>query len=320
MKVLITGATGLVGQAIVKVLHSQGISINYLTTSESKIKSSDNYQGFYWNPSNDEIDMACFQGVDAIINLAGASIAHRWTKEYMRRILESRTQSLNTLYKGLNKLNSINIKSFVTASAIGIYPDSLTHFYDEKEKSIDSSFVGEVVKEWEAGADEFRSFGFKVAKIRIGIVLSTEGGALPKMAAPIKNYVGAPVGNGEQWQSWIHIQDLAEMFLFVLRNGLGGVYNGVSPNPVTNSKLTKELAHVLDRPLWLPNVPKFVLKTIFGKMSYLLFASQRVSSKKIEKHGFSFHYPNLGLALKDLYVKNGNNETSTAGIRNEFVQ
>ncbi len=320
MKVLITGATGLVGQAIVKVLHGQDIAVNYLTTSESKIKSSENYQGFYWNPSREEIDLACFQDVDAIINLAGASIAHRWTNEHMQRILESRTQSLSTLHKGLNKLNSINIKTFITASAIGIYPNSLTHFYDEKEASIDDSFVGEVVKKWEISADQFKSFDFKVAKIRIGIVLSTEGGALPKMAAPIQNYVGAPVGTGEQWQSWIHIDDLAEMFVFAMRNELEGVYNGVSPNPVTNSKLIKELAHVLDRPLWLPNVPKFVLKTIFGKMSYLLFASQRVSSKKIEKQGFIFRFPNLGLALKNLYVKNGDSETSTAGIRNEFVQ
>ena len=296
----------MVGQAIVKVLHEQDISVNYLTTREDKITSSENYQGFYWNPENGEIDLACFQDIDAIINLAGASIAQRWTKDYKRSILESRIKSLNTLRNGLEKLNSVNIKSFVTASAIGIYPDSLTHFYDEKETSVDDSFVGDVVKQWEACADEFSTFDFAVAKIRIGIVLSTEGGALPKMAAPIANFVGAPVASGEQWQSWIHIDDLAQMFLFVLKNRLSGVFNGVSPNPVTNCKLTKELAGVLNRPLLLPNIPKFALKGLFGKMSYLLFASQRVSSKKIEKLGFNFQYPNLGLALKNLYADNGN--------------
>ncbi|NAY90326.1 TIGR01777 family protein [Muricauda sp. JGD-17] len=319
MKVLITGATGLVGEAIVKVLDQRNISVNYLTTSKEKITNSPDFQGFYWNPNNGEIDMACLEGVDAVINLAGASIAKRWTKEHKQKILESRTKSLDTLRNALATDKSARIKSFITASAIGIYPDSLTHYYDEKETAVDNSFVGDVVKQWEASADQFEDLGLDVAKIRIGIVLATDGGALPRMAAPVKNFVGAPVGSGEQWQSWVHIDDLAQMFVFVLENRLHGVFNGVSPNPVTNTKMTKELARVLNRPLWLPNVPKFVLKAVFGKMSYLLFASQRVSSKKIEKQGFIFLYPNLSLALEHLYVENNNKETSPTTMKNELV-
>ncbi|WP_313777842.1 TIGR01777 family oxidoreductase [Flagellimonas meishanensis] len=319
MKVLITGATGLVGQAIVRVLHQQNIMVNYLTTSKDKITDSKDFQGFYWNPAKDEIDMACFDGVDAIINLAGASIAQRWTSKNKEIILKSRTESLDTLYNALSKKSTHQIRSFITASAIGIYPDSLTHYYDEKETVVDDSFLGEVTEKWEASADKFNEFDFKLAKIRIGLVLSTDGGVLPRMATPVKNFVGAPLGSGEQWQSWIHIDDLAIMFTFVLENKLEGVFNGVSPNPVTNTKMTKELARVLNRPLWLPNVPKFVLSGILGKMSYLLFASQRVSSKKMEKHGFNFQFPNLGPALENLFDENRKSRTATATMKNELV-
>ena len=296
MKVLITGATGLIGGAIVKVLQSKGIAVNYLTTQKRKIEQSEDYRGFYWNPSKGELDMACFDGVDAIINLAGASIAKRWTPIHKKKVLSSRINSLQTLYRAMEKLDS-SIGLLISASAIGIYPDSLSKFYDEQEPQVDDSFVGEVAQKWEAEVDTFKNLGVNVSKIRIGIVLSDQGGALPQMALPVKKYVGAPLGSGEQWQSWIHIEDLAQLFVFILENDLDGVYNGVAPNPVTNAKMTKELARNLDRPLWLPHVPKFVLKMLLGKMSYLLLASQRVSSKKIENEGFSFQHPNICLAL-----------------------
>ena len=122
------------------------------------------------------------------------------------------------------------------------------------------------------------------------------------MALPVKNFIGAPIGSGDQWQSWIHIEDLAQMFAFAVENNLQGTYNGVAPNPVTNTKLTKELARVLDRPLWMPNVPAFVLKVVLGKMSTLLLASQRVSNKKIEEEGFAFQYTNVCQALKSIYT------------------
>lgn len=302
MKVLITGATGLVGQAIVKVLHEKGIPVNYLTTSKDKIDSSEDFQGFYWNPNKGEIDLECFRDVQAIINLAGASIAKRWTSQHKKRVLSSRINSLRTLKEGLEKSNNTEVECLVSASAIGIYPHSVSEYYDEDSTKVDDGFLGDVVTKWEAEASTFEKLGIDVAKVRIGLVLSAEGGALPKMAMPVKNFVGAPIGTGDQWQSWVHIEDLAQMFVFAVENNLTGVYNAVAPNPVTNTKLTKELARILDRPLWLPNVPAFVLKALLGDMSTLLLASQRVSGKKIEDEGFVFQYANICQALKNLYV------------------
>nr|WP_299384522.1 TIGR01777 family oxidoreductase [Allomuricauda sp.] len=303
MKVLVTGATGLIGNAILKSLHARGISVNYLTRNKGKLDSLENAKGFYWNPDKGELDPKSLEGVTGIINLAGATIANRWTKAYKSKVLTSRINSLQTLYKALDGQPSSQIRTFISASAIGIYPTSTTHLYEESEKAVDDSFLGEVVSQWEDAMDKFETLGCKVAKIRIGIVLSDEGGALPKMARPVQFFAGAAIGSGEQWQSWVHIEDLAEMFVYVLENELKGTFNGVAPNPVTQSKMTKILARVLNRPLWLPNIPKFVLKTLLGEMSYLLFASQRVSSKRIEKKGFVFQFPNLEAALIHLYSK-----------------
>jgi len=302
MKVLITGATGLVGQAIVKVLHQKGIPVNYLTTSKCKIESTEDLQGFYWNPNKGEIDLECFQDVQAIINLAGASIAKCWTSKHKQKVLSSRINSLQTLKKGLENSSNKEVECLVSASAIGIYPDSKSDYFEEDTSKVDNGFLGEVVTKWEAEAETFKDLGVDVAKIRMGLVLSADGGALPKMVIPIKNFVGAPLGSGDQWQSWIHIDDLAQMFVFAVENNLKGIYNGVAPNPVTNIKMTKELAKIMERPLWLPSVPAFVLKTVLGEMSTLVLASQRVSSKKIEEEGFSFQYVNICPAFKNLYA------------------
>jgi len=301
MKVLITGATGMIGQAIVKVLHQKCIPVNYLTTSKDKIESTEDFQGFYWDPTKGEIDLKCFENVQAIINLAGASIAKRWTPQHKKKVLSSRTNSLQTLRKGLEQSDNTEVECMVSASAIGIYPDSISDYFEENTSKVDDGFLGEVVSKWEAEVETFEEIGVDVAKIRIGLVLSKDGGALPKMAMPVKNFVGAPIGSGEQWQSWIHIEDLAQMFAFAVENNLRGIYNGVAPNPVTNNKLTKELANTLEKPLWLPNVPAFLLKAILGEMSTLLLASQRVSSKKIEEEGFSFQYVNVCQALQNIY-------------------
>ena len=300
MSVLITGATGLIGKAVTQKFRERNIEVHYLTTRKSKLKEEEGFKGFYWDPKNGEIDMQCFDGVTAVINLAGASISQRWTKSNKKKILRSRLDSLQTLRKGLEKVETKAIKSFVSASAIGIYPNSLDRYYTEDETEVDPSFLGEVVFKWEEEINKFSKFSFSVAAIRIGLVLSTEGGALPSMVRPIKYYAGAAFGSGEQWQSWIHMDDLARQFMYVIDNGLKGIYNGVAPNPVTNTKLVKEIAALLNRPLFLPNIPKGIMQLLLGDMSYLLFASQRVSSKKIEKEGFEFYHKNICNALKNI--------------------
>jgi hypothetical protein len=319
MKVLITGATGLVGEELVSQCHAKGYSVNYLTTSKNKIVSEDKYQGFYWNPSKNEIDSDCFHGVTVIINLAGASISKRWTAEHKKQVLHSRTNSLNTLYRVLEENENHAITSIISASAIGIYPDSLSNLYTEDEKAIDDSFLGDVVSVWEEKVDQFKNLGLQVSKIRIGLVLSSNGGALPEIAKPVKYYVGAAFGSGEQWQSWIHISDLARIFLFVAENKLEGTYNGVAPNPVTNNKLVKEVAKVLGKPIILPNIPNFVMKALLGEMANILFASQRVSSKKIEEEGFIFDYQNICAALKDIYENSNVENSIESKIKKEFV-
>ncbi|WP_411031392.1 TIGR01777 family oxidoreductase [Spongiimicrobium sp. 3-5] len=302
MKILITGATGLVGKAIVALCGERHIAVNYLTTNRQKIVSAPYYQGFYWNPEKGEIDEQSLKGVTAIINLGGATISKRWTKAYKERILSSRVDGIKLLRNTLQRIGPNQISYFVSASAIGIYPDSETNFYDEDETAIASDFLGSVTKAWEEEVNKLNTPNLTIAKIRIGLVLSNKGGALPKLAVPVKSFMGAAFGSGNQWQSWIHIQDLARMFLYVLENNLGGVFNGVGPNPVTNSKLLKELAGTLQRPLLLPNIPKFVMKMALGEMSYLLFASQRVSSKKIQEEGFVFNFQNIRMSLEDLYA------------------
>ncbi|RAJ13222.1 TIGR01777 family oxidoreductase [Olleya aquimaris] len=300
MRILITGATGLIGSEIVKQCHANGIAVNYLTTSKSKLSKDQNYTGFYWNPSKNEIDTDCLNGVEAIIHLVGASISKRWTESYKKEILLSRTQTSQLLFNTLQN-TSHQVKHLVSASAIGIYPSSFTNYYAEDHTEVSTSFLGQVVEQWEQAVDVFKALELKVAKVRIGLVLSAKGGALPEMAKPIKFGAGAAFGSGKQWQSWIHLTDLANLFLHVLENKLEGVYNGVAPNPKTNQQLTKAIAKQLNRPLFLPNIPKFAMKLILGEMYILLFESQRVSSKKIEDTGFNFKHYNLQRALEEEY-------------------
>ncbi|GAA4896911.1 TIGR01777 family oxidoreductase [Flaviramulus aquimarinus] len=304
MRVLITGATGLIGQEIVKCCHEKDIKVNYLTTSKSKIvqtdtDSSHDYQGFYWNPKTKEIDINCFKDVAVIIHLAGATVSKRWTSAYKKEILSSRKETTELLINAL-KEESHTVKQIISASAIGIYPDSLTKYYDQTHNEISPSFLGQVVAVWEDAVDEFSKLGINVSKIRIGLVLSNKGGALQEMVKPIKLGMGSAFGNGKQWQSWIHINDLAHMFLYALKHNLTGVYNGVAPNPVSNNELTKAIALVMKKPLFMPNIPKFFMKLVLGEMHILLFESQRVSSKRIEDKGFYFKYNYLEPALKNL--------------------
>nr|WP_321247423.1 TIGR01777 family oxidoreductase [uncultured Psychroserpens sp.] len=298
--VLITGATGLIGKEIVKACHDQNINVHYLTTSKSKLSTTDNYKGFYWNPDEKEIDSSCFIGVNSIINLVGASISKRWTNSYKKEIITSRTETAQLLFDTI-KSNKFPIEQIVSASAIGIYPNSLTHYYEEDEKTISNSFLGQVVEQWETAVDQFSSLDIKVAKIRIGLVLSKDGGALPEIAKPIRLGAGSPFGTGDQWQSWVHIKDLARLFVFAVTKNLEDTYNGVAPNPVSNTELTKAVAKTLHKPLILPNIPKFVMKLALGEMHILLFESQRVSATKTEDAGFEFEYHHLESALLDIF-------------------
>jgi uncharacterized protein (TIGR01777 family) len=299
MRVLITGATGLIGSKISRLCREKGIEVHYLSTSKDKLENKTDYKGFYWNPNENEIDSKAIEGVDTIINLVGASIAERWTPEQKKKILKSRTETANLLYTCLQE-NEHEVKNLVSASAIGIYPSSLEKLYTEEDQGVDDSFVGEVVVKWEEAVDNFKDLGIEVAKIRIGLVLAKNGGMLQKLKEPVNFNVGSPLGNGKQWQSWIHIDDISGIFMFALEKELTGVYNAVAPNPVTNKELVNEVASQMGKPVWLPNVPKVALKLVLGEMSRLVLSSQLVSSDKIEQEGYNFKYVNLSKALEDL--------------------
>ncbi len=299
MKILITGATGLVGNELVSLLLQNGVSVNYLTVSKNKIEDEANYKGFYWNPAQGIIDENCLMGVDAIIHLAGANIAKRWTKNYKQEIIESRILSSNLIYKAL-KSNHHQVKQIVSASAIGIYPDSLNNEYTEETQSVDDSFLGNVVLKWEQSIDKFKSLDIKVCKLRTGLVLSNKGGALMQMLKAIKLGLGAPFGTGKQFQSWIHIHDLVAMYFCAVQNQWEGVFNAVAPNPATNKELTAKIAKKLKKPLFLPSIPQFLMRLVFGEMHIILFTSQNVKSGKSEKNGFTFKYRTLDKALSHL--------------------
>lgn len=299
MTVLITGATGLVGHELVNLLLQNGYTVHYLTTSKSKLVLQNNYKGFYWNPKKAEIDTNALTNVDVIVHLAGASVAKKWTPAYKQEIIESRVLSTRLLYKTLQK-NSHQVKHIVSASAIGIYPNDLNYIYHETDLQVDDTFLGNVVQQWEDEVNQFEKLHIKVAKIRIGIVLAKNGGALQEMVKPIKMGVGAVFGSGKQYQSWIHIKDLVAIFQFAIQNQLEGIYNGVAPYPVTNSELTKAIAKILNKPLFLPNIPQFVMKIMLGEMHQILFSSQHVSCRKLLDLNFQFKFASLDKALNDL--------------------
>ncbi len=299
MKILITGATGLIGTELVLLLLQNGIAVHYLTTSKSKIKSEPNYHGFYWNPAQGVIDENCLMGVDAVIHLAGANISKRWTDSYKAEILESRILASNTLFKAI-KENPNQIKQIVSASGTAIYPNNESVIYKEDYKSVADNFLSNVVVKWEESVDKFQLLNIKVCKLRTGIVFSKNGGALQEMIKPIKMGVGATFGNGNQMTSWIHIHDLAAMYFFAINNSWEKVYNAVSPFPVSNKELTIALAKKLHKPLWLPAIPKIVMKLLLGEMHELLFTNTNISSEKAITAGFDFQFAKLEPALEDI--------------------
>jgi len=299
MKILITGATGLIGTQIVKDCRSNGIEVNFLTTSKNKIRNFKGCNGFYWHPKKRQIDLACFAGVNSIINLAGASIFRLWTAKNKDLILNSRVHSLNFLKDTIVE-NNIKIDSIISASGIGAYPNSSDQEFDENEKKKSKYFLADVINDWENATNSFDDVIKNISILRIGLVLSKKGGVLKQTILPMSFGLGVYFGSGNQWQSWIHLKDISKMFLHVLKYKKTGVYNGVSPNPVSNYIFTETISKIKGNVFFLLPVPKIIFKIIFGEMHTILFKSQKVSCKKIESTGFKFDYNEIEVALKNI--------------------
>ena len=299
MKILVTGATGLIGSELVELLLKKNHSINYLTTSEKKIVQKENYKGFLWNPSKKQIDINSIKDVDVIVHLAGASISKRWTTSYKKELLDSRVESSNLLFDLLQN-NSHQVKQIVSASGTAIYPDSFSKIYTEDSQEIDTGFLGNVVVEWEKSVTQFETLGLKVSKLRTGIVFSNKGGALVEMVRPIRFFVGSGFGSGKQVQSWIHLSDVARLYLYVIENQISGTVNAVAPETISNQNLTKLIAKTINRPLFLPNIPQFVMQLILGEMSSLLFTNKNIIPQKALAAGFQFEFDTTQKALENI--------------------
>ncbi|UWX61600.1 TIGR01777 family oxidoreductase [Chryseobacterium oranimense] len=294
--VLITGAGGMIAKKLSKKLEKE-YTLRFLT--RKKKHASD----FEWDIKNGTMDESALDNVSHIIHLAGANISEkRWTKERKRELISSRVDSAGLLLKTLKK-KKIKLKSFISASGINYYGTVTTEKIYSENDPPGNDFLSEVVVLWERAADDFKeqNLAERVVKVRTAVVLSREDGALKKMVPTIQYGIGSPLGSGKQYMPWIHIEDICSIYEASLKDSaIDGAYNAVSPQHTTNENLTGKIAEVLNKPLFMPNVPAFVLKLIFGELADALLEGSRASSQKIQETGFKFKFPDIKTALEDL--------------------
>lgn len=299
MKIIIAGGTGFIGQKLTDLLLSKGHEIVILTRTIRK--NSGNITYIQWLGDNTAPEHE-IKHADAVINLAGVSINNgRWTTKHQQQIYDSRMTATDELLRIISLLPPSHKPSiFVNASAIGIYPASVSAVYTEESTAIADDFLGRTVFEWENRAQQLDQDHIRTVLMRFGVVLGDQGGALPLMALPYKMFVGGTVGSGEQWVSWVHVMDVVRAILFVIDNdNLRGSVNVTSPSPMQMKDFGITIGSVLHRPHWLP-VPSFAMKWLLGSKSSLVLEGQHVLPKVLIDEGFDFMYPSLRSALKEL--------------------
>ncbi len=298
--ILITGGTGLIGTMLVAHFQKQGHTIAILARKPEEVK---NIKAFFWDVAKQKIDADCLKDVDTIIHLAGAGIADKaWTVERKKEIIDSRTKSIELIYKTIRETNA-QVKTVVSTSAVGFYGDRADEVLTESSRA-GSGFLPESCIAWEAALDEGKNLNLRVVKLRLGILLTRKGGALAELEKPVKYYVGAPLGDGKQWMPWIHYKDLIQIFEDSIEDeSFTGVYNTVAPNAATNKEFTKTLATVLKKPTWPINVPKFVMKAIMGERSEIVLMSTHAIPKNLNDRNFPFKFTHLKEALEELYYE-----------------
>ncbi len=299
--VLITGGSGLIGKHLTSLLLNSGYQVNHLSRKASQ--SINNVKVFKWHIESGEIDEQCIDEVDAVVHLAGEGIASKpWRNSQKEKLIKSRVDSINLLYSLLKSRPSHKVKTIISASGVGYYGNRGDELLNESS-SPGTDFMAHICVEWEKAADEGRNLGLRVSKLRTGVVLTSDGGALPQIAAPIKAGFGAPLGKGTQWMPWIYLDDLISLYKHALENeNMEGVFNAASPNPVTNEELTKAIAQQLNKPLWLPKVPEIFLRLALGEMSTVLLNSTKTTSNKVQEAGFKFTVETVQQALKNIYA------------------
>ena len=301
--ILITGGTGLVGKALSQHFVSKGHTVIVLTRKLPKDLNDGPVQYALWDVKKQTIDVQALQKADYIVHLAGAGVVDKkWTEAYKKEIVSSRTESSALLVNTL-KNHSNNVKAIVSASAIGWYgEDKKVGFAFTEEDPADDSFLGETCRLWEDSIEPATQLGIRVSKLRTGIVLSNDGGALAEFKKPINLGVAGILGSGKQMVSWIHITDLCRMYEHAITNEqVQGSYNAVAPAPVSNKELTLQLAKKIKGSFYIPmHVPTFILKLMMGTRSVEVLKSTTVSCTKIQQTGFTFLYPGIEAAMQDL--------------------
>lgn len=296
-EILLAGASGLIGSNLIKKFKQKNYQIVLLSTQKNKCNGTDT---LFWDPEKGifpDIDLNRFS---ACYNFCGAGIFDENFTDKRKQILtESRIKPIEFLKENFSKQNVV-IPSFISASASGYYPNICLNELNEDSTS-GTGFISDLVDTWEKAAHHFTPQATNLAIVRIGIVLSNKGGFLNKLIAPMKFFAGAIPGSGKQKCSWIHIDDLCDLFIFLFENKISGTFNGVAPNPESIETISHQAAKTIHRPILLPNIPVFMLRLIFGKERHeLLLCDQNISSKKVQDLGFKFSYTNSEKAIKDL--------------------
>jgi uncharacterized protein len=297
VRYLITGASGFIGSKLVKTLLSRGHSVNYLGRKRST--KLDSRAAFHcWNPG-EKAPLNSVPTVDAIVHLAGEPVAQRWTGEVKERIYNSRVDGTRKLVSAIGELQH-KPAVLIAASAVGYYGDRGDEVLTE-DSAPGNDFLAQLCVDWEQEATRAHEFGVRVVRIRIGIVLGRDGGALKQMLTPFRLGIGGRLGNGRQWMPWIHVDDLLGLFVFAAENtSIEGPLNGSSPEPVTNAEFTRRLAQALHRPAIFA-VPKLALRLAVGELADFVLASSRVVPEAPTRSGFKFACPELGAAFKALF-------------------
>ncbi|MFY9611654.1 MAG: TIGR01777 family oxidoreductase [Blastocatellia bacterium] len=300
MRVLVTGATGLIGRELCNSLSSEGHRVIALSRSPEKPRGLAADEVHKWEPMSNPPPAQALNEIDAVAHLIGEPIAdRRWTDSQKKLIRDSRVLSTRNLVAGLRSAGS-RPAALISGSAVGFYGDRGDEQLDETA-SMGRGFMSEICRDWENEAASASELGIRVVQLRTGVVLSPEGGALKKMLPPFKLGVGGRLGSGRQWFPWIHISDIVGIFRHAINtSSLEGPANGVAPESVTNAEFTKQLGRALHRPVFLP-VPEMALRALMGEMADVLFHSERVVPKAVLQSGYVFRYPTLAGALEELF-------------------
>jgi uncharacterized protein (TIGR01777 family) len=301
MRILITGGTGFVGSGLTQALTREGHHVTVLTRGGTGGKRSLPMGASYLqgDPKQEGKWQDAVPGHEVVINLAGSSIFRRWTDDTKKSVRESRISTTKNLVQALSNSKG-ETKVLFSTSAVGYYGAGNEEGLTE-ESSPGDDFLAGLAREWESEASKAGAFGVRVVLTRFGIVLGKDGGALKQMVPWFRRGLGSPLGSGKQWFSWIHEEDLARIYVFLLgREDVSGPVNCTSPNPVRNEELTAALGKVLGRPTFLPAVPAWVLKLVLGEFGSVLLTGQKVLPKKLQELGFQFLHPDVEEALRDL--------------------